>query len=48
MDGARTLETIARELAEHFPGRFARWTDALNRVGVLSKTYSRRSGAAPG
>ena len=47
MDGVNSLETIAKQLVEQFPGRFATWRIALNRVSMLSKTYSRRPGDAP-
>lgn len=36
MAGARPLGDIARELADRFPARFARWQDALNHVGDLA------------
>lgn len=41
MDGAATLEAIAREIRRRFPERFPAWEDALSRVGRLSQTYSR-------
>ncbi len=41
MDGVTTLEEIARDIAERFPGRFARWEAALERVGDLSERYGR-------
>ncbi len=41
IDGASSLETIARQAAERFPQRFARWEDALERVGDLSHRFSR-------
>ena len=41
MDGASSLELIARQAAERFPQRFARWEDALVRVSDLSERYSR-------
>ncbi|HEX6039026.1 50S ribosomal protein L11 methyltransferase [Longimicrobium sp.] len=39
MDGGATLEEIARALQAAFPARFARWEDALTRVGRLSEQY---------
>jgi protein arginine N-methyltransferase 1 len=47
MDGVNSLEAISRRLIRRFPGRFAHWRAALNRVSVLSKTYSRRPDDAP-
>jgi protein arginine N-methyltransferase 1 len=41
MDEAVPLGEIARELATQFPARFARWQDALSRVGDLSVRYGR-------
>ena len=41
MGEGRPLGEIARQLAQSFPGRFARWEDALTRVGELSARYSR-------
>ena len=41
MDGRNSLAEIARQISSRFPTRFATWTDALNRVGELSKKYSR-------
>ncbi len=41
MDGINSLGEIARQISARFPTRFATWTDALNRVGELSKKYSR-------
>jgi protein arginine N-methyltransferase 1 len=41
MDGASSLELIARQASECFPQRFARWEDALLRVSDLSQRYSR-------
>ena len=41
MDEAMPLGDIAREIAKLYPGRFARWQDALARVGDLSVRYSR-------
>jgi type I protein arginine methyltransferase len=40
MDGAATLEEIAREVRRRFPGRFATWEHALSRVGRLSETFA--------
>ena len=37
MDGGRSLEEIARALAERFPDRFARIEDALTRVGRVAE-----------
>jgi protein arginine N-methyltransferase 1 len=39
MDEGATLGRIAREVASRFPARFARWQDALTRVGELSNRY---------
>ena len=36
MDGSTSLEEIARRALHEFPGRFAKWHDALTRVGELS------------
>lgn len=41
MDGAATLEQIAREVQHRFPERFATWEAALTRVGRLSQEYAR-------
>ncbi len=41
MDGRTPLGEIARRLTDQFPSCFARWQDALTRVGKLSQTYSR-------
>lgn len=41
MDGQTSQEEIARRAVAHFPARFARWEDALARVGELSEKYSR-------
>ncbi len=41
MDGRTPLGEIARRLMGQFPSCFARWQDALTRVGKLSQTYSR-------
>lgn len=41
MDGAATLEAIAREIQRRFPERFRTWEEALSRVGRLSQTYAR-------
>jgi protein arginine N-methyltransferase 1 len=40
MDGGATLEEIAREVQAAFAARFARWEDALTRVGRLSDEYA--------
>ncbi len=40
MDGRASQEEIARQTAERFPVRFARWEIALTRVADLSKKYS--------
>jgi SAM-dependent methyltransferase len=42
MDGANSLDAIARQLMERYPARFANNREALNRAGLLSNTYSRR------
>jgi len=42
MTGATSLETIARRVAEEFPGCFATAREALTRVGDLSARYSSR------
>jgi type I protein arginine methyltransferase len=41
MDGATTLEAIARALQERFPGRFASWEEALARAGRVSQSSAR-------
>jgi protein arginine N-methyltransferase 1 len=41
MDQELELGEIARQLASRFPDRFARWEDALSRVGELSLRYGR-------
>jgi protein arginine N-methyltransferase 1 len=41
MEGQSSLKEIARELAEHFPGKFQNLNEALNRVGDLSARFSR-------
>lgn len=41
MDGATSQEEIARRAAGRFPARFARWEEALTRVGELSQKYTR-------
>jgi protein arginine N-methyltransferase 1 len=41
MNDGKPLGDIARELSAQFPERFARWQDALTRVGELSVRYSR-------
>jgi hypothetical protein len=39
--GARApLGEIAKQLADRFPDKFARWQDALTRVGELARKYS--------
>lgn len=40
MDGGASLEEIARAVHAAFPARFARWEDALTRVGRLSEQYA--------
>ena len=40
MDGAVPLEEIARRLAVEFPGRFARWQQALSYAGAVSQKFS--------
>jgi protein arginine N-methyltransferase 1 len=40
MDGQRTLEEIARGVAERFPDVFPTWRDAIDRVRDLSARYS--------
>ena len=39
MDGASTLEEIARAAMERFPARFRTLGEAMKRVGDLSDTY---------
>lgn len=41
MEDGQALGTIAREVTKRHPERFARWQDALTRVGDLSARYSR-------
>ncbi len=41
MDGQSSQEAIARQVAQRFSDRFARWEDALTRVTELSQRYSR-------
>lgn len=41
MSEGRPLGEIARRLAQDFPARFARWEDALTRMGELATRYSR-------
>jgi type I protein arginine methyltransferase len=41
IDGRIALGDIARRVEDRFPGRFAKWQDALTRVGELSQKYSR-------
>ncbi|HEX2210784.1 MAG TPA: class I SAM-dependent methyltransferase [Longimicrobium sp.] len=53
MDGAATLEEIARDVQRRFPERFRTWEDAMWRVGGLSQRYARRGeggerGGGPG
>lgn len=45
MDGARSLEQIARAVMERFPARFHSFGEALARVGDLSETYGGRGSA---
>lgn len=45
MERGLAVEHIARDVASRFPDRFARWQDALPRVGALACTY--RGGGAP-
>lgn len=40
MDGAATLEEIAREVQRRFPARFRTWEEALSRAGRLSQSYA--------
>ena len=40
MDGTRSLEAVARAVAERFPERFRSWEDALGRVGELSERHA--------
>ncbi|MBW3656542.1 MAG: hypothetical protein KY444_10570 [Gemmatimonadetes bacterium] len=39
MEGAATLEEIARELAAAFPARFGAWEAALTHAGRLAEKY---------
>lgn len=41
MDGERTLEAIAREVARHYPRRFAGWEEAMDPVGRMAETHAR-------
>ena len=41
MDGEHSLDQIAHELQDHFPGRFADYYSALTRAGEISERYSR-------
>jgi protein arginine N-methyltransferase 1 len=41
MDEKMAQADISRRVASEFPARFARWEDALRRVGELSTRYSR-------
>jgi protein arginine N-methyltransferase 1 len=40
MDKSTPLGDIARQISAQFPGHFARWQDALTRVGELSLKWS--------
>ncbi len=40
MNGQRSLQQIAEQLMEHFPGRFLQWKDALSEVSELSRKFS--------
>ena len=40
MDGAATLDEIARAVMAAFPARFATWEAALTHVGALSEQYA--------
>jgi type I protein arginine methyltransferase len=40
MDGAMTVDEIATEMMQRFPGSFTRWEEALSRVARLSQDYS--------
>ena len=40
MDGATSLESIAKRLATEFPKRFARWEQALSYAGKLSQEHT--------
>lgn len=41
MNGASTLEEIARQLTAEFPERFAQWHQALSYAGAISHKFSR-------
>jgi protein arginine N-methyltransferase 1 len=41
MDGRSSSDEIARSLSARYPSRFAKWSEALTRVGELAKKYSR-------
>ena len=41
MDGRRSLNDIAHQLAKEFPQRFADWKQALSYVGLVSQEFSR-------
>lgn len=41
MDGCRSSDEIARSVSARYPSRFAKWSEALTRVGELAKKYSR-------
>jgi hypothetical protein len=40
IDGSTANQEIARRLLERFPGRFARFNDALGRVGALARQFA--------
>jgi protein arginine N-methyltransferase 1 len=40
MDGRKTLEQIAQQLAAESPQRFSRWQDAMKIAGAISQKYS--------
>jgi type I protein arginine methyltransferase len=40
MDGGATTGQIAHELMARFPGAFARWEEALSRVGTISEQFA--------
>jgi protein arginine N-methyltransferase 1 len=41
MNARTPLGEIAKQLTERFPDKFARWQDALTRVGELARKYSK-------
>jgi protein arginine N-methyltransferase 1 len=41
MSARAPLGEISKQLAERFPDKFARWQDALTRVGELARKYSK-------